>query len=89
MLGLLASWRSLVEEYLKKMLMFQASCLSEVDSDFRRNMSGGRHQAISQWMARNGLVIRAGMHQAREAPKVIMSSAVDYIHNIARPAVST
>ena len=41
----------------KKMLMFQASCILEVDSDFRLNTTGGRLQAISHWMACNWLVI--------------------------------
>ena len=75
---------SFIEEYCcmgfsvsKKMLLFQAS-----------NMTGARHQAISHWMARGGLVIRAGTHQAQEAPEVTMSAAMDFIHNIARPAVS-
>jgi hypothetical protein len=76
---------SFVDEYRrmgfsvsKKMLMFQASRISDVDSEFRRNMTGARLQAISRWMARNGLVIRAGTHQAQEAPEVTMSAAVDY-----------
>ena len=72
----------------KKMLMLQASWISEEDSSFRRNTTGARHQAISRWMARNGLVICAGTHQAQEAPEVTMSAAMDFIHNIARPAVS-
>ena len=70
------------------MLMFQASRMFVVDSDFRCNISGGRLQAISCWMARNGLVIQVGTHQAQEAPKVTMSVAVDYIKNMARPAVN-
>ena len=86
---------SFVEEYRhmgfsvsKKMLLFQASRISEQDSSFHRNTTGARRQAVSRWMAHNGLVIRAGTHQAQEAPEVTMSAAMDFIHNIAHPAVS-
>ena len=83
-----------VEEYRlmgfaisKKMLIFQASRLSDEESKFRKNTYGARLQAISRWMSSNGLVIQAGTHQAQEPPKLTMAAASDYISNMARPAV--
>ena len=83
-----------VEEYRfmgfaisKKMLIFQASRLSEEESLFRRNTYGGRLHAVSRWMERNDLVLRKGTHQAQEPPELTMSAAVDFIFHMARPAV--
>ena len=85
---------NIVEEYrfmgfaiLKKMLIFQESHLSEEESKFRQNTYGGRLQAISRWMPSNGLVIQAGTHQAQEPPELTIAATLDYILNMARPAV--
>ena len=66
-----------VEEYRfmgfaisKKMLIFQASRLSEEESLFRRNTYGGRLHAVSCWMERNDLVLRKGTHQAQDPPEL-------------------
>ena len=72
---------------LKKMLIFQASCLSEEESKLRQNTYGGRLHAITRWMESNELVLRAGTHQAQEPPKLTMSLALDFILNMAHPAV--
>ncbi len=39
-------------------------------------------------MAKNNLSIRAGTHQAQVLPQLVSSAALDFIENIARPAVS-
>ena len=85
-----------VEEYRragfaisKRMLVFQAARLSEEESLFYRNTKVGKVHAITRWMERNDLVLRAGTHQAQEPPEHTISAAKDYIFNMARPAVQT
>ncbi len=83
-----------VEEYWcagfvisKRMLIFQAARLSEEESFFFRNTKVGKVHAITRWMERNNLVLRAGTHQAQEPPEHTMSAAKDYIFHMACPAV--
>ena len=85
---------SFVEEYRlmgfsvsKKILVFQASRLSGPNSLFIKKTYGAKVQAISRWMLQNRLTIRSGTHQAQEEPEVMLSLALDFIINIAHPAV--
>jgi hypothetical protein len=62
---------------LKKMLIFQASCLSEEESKLRQNTYGGRLHAVTSWMESNDLVLRVEMHQAQEPPKLTMTAVLE------------
>ena len=84
-----------VEEYRemgfplsKKMLIFQAKRLSAADSPFLLLSRHAQEQAISRWMAAHNLTIRVGTHKAQDHPEATKSLALDYILNVARPAVN-
>ena len=72
----------------RKMLVAQSSRLLGPDSAFALKSYAARAQSVSRWMAKNGLTIRTGTHQAQALPQTVASSALDFITNIARPAVS-
>ena len=72
----------------KKMIVFQATRLEKDDgSSFSLNTYGARLQVVSRWMTQNRLTVRAGTHQAQADPEQTTSQALDFILNIARPAI--
>jgi len=72
----------------RKMIVLQAIKLLGSDSDFALKTYSAKSQSVSRWMAKNDLSIRAGTHQAQAPPLTVTSAAVDFIINMARPAVN-
>ena len=72
----------------RKMIVAQASRLFGPDSAFSLKSFATRGQSVSRWMAKVGLTTRTGTHQAQALPQTVLSTALDFILNIARPAVS-
>jgi hypothetical protein len=72
----------------RKMIVAQASRLLRPDSTFSHKTFAAQGQSVSCWMAKVGLTIRTGTHQAQELPQTILAAASDFIVNIACPAVS-
>ena len=72
----------------RKMIVAQACRLLGSDSVFALKSYAARAQSVSRWMAKVGLTIRTGTHQAQALPQTVTSAAQDFIINIARPAVS-
>ncbi len=72
----------------RKMIVVQACKMMTSDSAFRSKSYAARAQSVSHWMAKNNLSIRAGTHQAQVLPQLVSSAALDFIENIACPAVS-
>ena len=72
----------------RKMIVVQACKVMGSDSSFCSKSYAARAQSVSRWMAKNNLSIRAGTHQAQVLPQTVLSTALDFMENIARPAVS-
>ena len=72
----------------RKMIVAHACRLLGSDSVFALKSYAARAQSVSRWMAKVGLTIRTGTHQAQALPQTVASAAEDFIVNIARPAVS-
>jgi len=70
----------------RKMIVAQSSRLLGPDSAFASKSYAARSQSVSRWMAKVGLAIRTGTHQAQALPQTVASAALDFIVNIARPA---
>ena len=72
----------------RKMIVAQSTKLLGPDSAFALKSYSARAQSVSRWMAKNGLTIRTGTHQAQALPQTVTAAALDFIVNIARPVVS-
>ncbi len=72
----------------RKMIVVQACKMLGSDSSFRSKSYAARAQSVSRWMAKNDLSIRTGTHQAQVLPQTVLSTALDFMETIARPAVS-
>lgn len=72
----------------RKMIVVHACRVLGPDSTFSLKTYAARAQSVSRWMAKNDLTIRTGTHQAQAHPQTVASAALDFIINIARPAVS-
>ena len=87
-LGFIEEYRLMGFAISKKMLVFQATRLKKDDgSSFSLNTYGARLQVVSRWMTQNRLTVRAGTHQAQADPEQTTSQVLDFILNIARPAI--
>jgi hypothetical protein len=72
----------------RKMLVAHATRLFGPDSAFSHKSFPAQGQIVSRWMAKVGLTIRTGTHQAQVLPQTVFGTALDFIVNVARPAVS-
>lgn len=72
----------------RKMIVMQACKILGPDHDFSLKSYAARGASVSRWMAQNGLAVRTGTHQAQAPPQTVEVMAVDFIVNIARPAVT-
>ncbi len=72
----------------RKMIVTHACRLLGSDTSFPCKSYAAKAQSISRWMAKNNLSIRLGTHQAQALPQSVESCALDFMINIARPAVS-
>ncbi len=73
----------------RKMIVVQSTRLLGPDSAFSLKSFAARGQSVSRWMASKvGLTTRTDTHQAQALPQTVLLTALDFIVNIARPAVS-
>ncbi len=72
----------------RKMIVAQATQLLGPDSMFSLKSFAVLGQSVSCWMAKVGLTIRTGTHQAQAFPHTVFWTTLDFIVNIACPTVS-